>query len=374
MTRIPELEQELVAAATRLRSPRRAFRPAARVAMAAAAVAVVVVLLVVDATERDHDDGGRQQTGTPSQRGTKVGIDVSAGVRFSLTGRQLTVNVLSRAPFETRQKVSGARIRATCGVAFAQVGPEGDPRNAHEQRTRLWPAGRDKLRFRFARDISKGARWCRVEDPAVGNVAFVKFGSAPVRPLSAMQKIAVTEEGVQFSFRLPTTVGWERFSSISTDKSAGGPISLNKSIVGPQGAEAIIFWTSFPDGDYADPCARTLSPPVGSSAGDLAAAVSRAPGTELVAGPSNVTLGGRPAKHVALTVREKVGCDPGFFYTWRDVNGGALWRTTGVGDTISVWIVDIDGTRLFIEAETTKQAVGGLKQEVQQIVESISFE
>jgi hypothetical protein len=169
-------------------------------------------------------------------------------------------------------------------------------------------------------------------------------------------------------------VGWEKFSTISTDKSAGGPISFNQSVVGPQGAEAIIFWTSFPKGDYADPCARVLSPPVGSSAADLAAAVSTAPGTELVTGPSNVTVGGRPAKHVALTVREKVGCDPGFFYSWRDVNGGALWPTTGVGDTIRVWIVDVDGTRLFIEAETTKQAVGGLEQEVQQIVESISFE
>jgi hypothetical protein len=185
---------------------------------------------------------------------------------------------------------------------------------------------------------------------------------------------AVTEEGVPFSFKVPTTVGWERFSSIPTDKSAGGPISLNRSIVGPQGAEAIIFWTSFPDGDYADPCARLLSQKVGSSAADLAAAVSTAPGTELVTGPSNVTLGGRPAKHVALTVREKAGCDPGFFYTWRDVNGGALWPTTGVGDTIKVWIVDVDGTRLFIEAETTKQAGGDLKQEAEQIVESIRFE
>ena len=191
-------------------------------------------------------------------------------------------------------------------------------------------------------------------------------------PVVARQ--AVTEKGVTFSFRVPTTGGWERFSSISTDKSVAGPISLNKSIVGPQGAEAIIFWTSFPDGHYADPCARLLSPAVGSSAADLAAAVSTAPGTELITGPSNVTLGGRPAKHVALTVRENVGCDPGFFYTWRDVNGGALWRTTGVGDTIRIWIVDIDGTRLFIEAETTKQAVGGLKQEVEQIVESISFD
>jgi hypothetical protein len=185
---------------------------------------------------------------------------------------------------------------------------------------------------------------------------------------------AVTEEGVPFSFRVPTTTGWERFSSISTDKSAGGPISINKSRTGPQGAEAIIFWTSFPDGDYADPCARLLSPPVGSSAADLAAAVSTARGTELLTGPSNVTLGGRPATYVALTVRENVGCKPGFYYTWKEVNGGALWHTTYVGDTIRVWIVDVDGTRLFIEAETSKWAGDDLEQEVQQIVESISFE
>jgi hypothetical protein len=180
----------------------------------------------------------------------------------------------------------------------------------------------------------------------------------------------VTEEGVTFSFRVPTTVGWERFRSISSDKSAGGPISINKSI----GAEAIIFWTSFPHGDYADPCAHLLSPPVGPSTADLAAAVSTAPGTELVTGPSDVTVGGRAAKHVVLTVRENVGCDPGFFYTWRDVYGGALWTTTRVGDTIRVWIVDVDATRLFIEAETTRQADPDLEQEIQQIVESIRFD
>ena len=93
--------------------------------------------------------------------------------------------------------------------------------------------------------------------------------SAPEEALPKTPKIAVTEEGVSFSFRVPSA-GWERFSSISTDKSAGGPISINKSIVGPQGAEAIIYWTSFPQGDYADPCVRLLSPSIGASAAKLA--------------------------------------------------------------------------------------------------------
>jgi Protein kinase domain len=186
---------------------------------------------------------------------------------------------------------------------------------------------------------------------------------APVGLVAPGSRHALTVDGVPFSFRVPTP-GWERF----------GSISINKSTVGPQGAEAIIFWTSFPDGEYADPCANLLSPRVGRSAADLAAAVSTVPGTKLVRGPSDVTVGGRAAKHVVLTVRENVGCDPGFFYTWEDLEVGALWPETRPGDTIRVWIVDVDGTRLFIEAETTGQAGSDLEQEVQQIVESIRFD
>ena len=147
-------------------------------------------------------------------------------------------------------------------------------------------------------------------------------------------------------------------------------MSLNRSVWGPQGAEAIIYWTTFPHGDYADPCARVLSPSVGRSAADLAAAVSTAPGTKLVKGPSDVTVGRRPAKHVVLTVRKKVGCDPGFFYTWQTGWGGAFWRTTDMGDTIRIWIVAVGGKRLFIAAATKG---GVLNKEIQQIVESIRF-
>lgn len=188
MTRIPELEQELIAAAARLKSPRRVLRPAVRMALAAAAIAVAVV--VVGVVEKNEDGRRADKTATPPAHGSaKVGIDVQAGVRLRLEGRQLTVSLFPWTPNETHNRVAGARIRASCGVAFGQVAPEGDPRNAREERTRFWPAGRDKLRFRFARDISKIARWCRVEDPAVGHVAFVRFGSAPVAPLSATQKI-----------------------------------------------------------------------------------------------------------------------------------------------------------------------------------------
>ncbi len=185
-----------------------------------------------------------------------------------------------------------------------------------------------------------------------------------------LRKHVNTADGVPFSFRA-SAHGWERF----------GDISLNKSERGPQGAEAMIYWSSFPDGDYADyygheahPCTRLLSPPVGPSATDLAVAISKAPGTELVKGPSDVVVGGYPAKHLVLRVREDyAGCDPGFFYTWRAVYGGALWTTTPAGATMRVWVVDVDGTRLFIGAATLGEASSDLEQEIEQIIRSIHF-
>jgi hypothetical protein len=177
------------------------------------------------------------------------------------------------------------------------------------------------------------------------------------------RKLSRTVAGVPFSFTVPTA-GWEEF----------GRISINKSIFGPQGAEAIIFWASFPDGDTADPCAAVLGG-AGRSAASLATAVSTAPGTVLMPGPREGTLGGRPAKRVVLVVLEKgsLGCEPGFFYGWNDEHRGALWTETNAGDTIRVWIVQVGSARLFIEAETSAQADSRLEEEVVKIVESIRF-
>lgn len=214
----------------------------------------------------------------------------------------------------------------------------------------------------------------------------------------------LTVEGVTFSFRDPPVErsphgGWERhgaaqpFLSESEWDAYPHPASVNRSVWGPQGAEAIVFFTGFPDGEYADPCANLLTSPPSQSAADLAATVAAAPGTELVTGPSDVTVGGHPAKHVVLTVREDLGCDPGFFYTWKAGQGGALWTTTDEGATIRVWIVDVGGTLLFIEAETVSQRVAiprsrasrdfrsfeiaawnDLARQINQIIDSIRFD
>ena len=173
--------------------------------------------------------------------------------------------------------------------------------------------------------------------------------------------ISRSEGGIPVSLTV-TKAGWEAHDNIS----------INKNVVGPQGAEAIVFWASFPAGDSADPCPNLLSPSIGPTLGNLAAAVVRAPGIELVRGPTTVSVGGRPAKHMVLTVRQDVGCHPGFFYAWRETVGGAYWGETKA-ETINVWIVEVDGTRLFIEAQTSKDASPELQQEIEEIVGSIRF-
>ena len=178
---------------------------------------------------------------------------------------------------------------------------------------------------------------------------------------------ALTVDGIPLSFSVPELLaerGWARYRGIY----------ISKDTVGSQGAEGAIYWTAFPDGADTDPCADLLELTRAASISDLAAVVSTAPGTELVAGPVAATVGGRPAKHVVVTVRDDFGCDPGFFFTWDPAGGGPAWWTTNAGDTINVWIVNVDGKLLVIVGETTTDASARLEQEVRDIVDSIQFE
>jgi len=192
VTRIPQLEQELVAAAGRLGSPRRLLPPAMRAALAAAAVAVVVVLGVMVAAEKENENRGHR-TGTPKlQPGARLATDGEAGVSFTLNDRVLTVELLPSAPSKTRNRVNGARIRATCGQGFAQGPGPGLGPDPLQARTRFWPAGRTSMRYQFREDISQIATWCRLEDPVAGHVAFVKFGDMTPADLAEAQEIEDT--------------------------------------------------------------------------------------------------------------------------------------------------------------------------------------
>jgi hypothetical protein len=134
------------------------------------ALAVVVALVAVVVTVARESDVERSAA-PPGKK--VVATDVERGVRFSLDGRVLTVQLLPnrRNPIDT---VSGARISATCGADVA-ASPD-DPRS-ESTLTRRWPAGQTSLSYRFPRDVSS---WCRLDHQSGSIVAFVGFpGASP---------------------------------------------------------------------------------------------------------------------------------------------------------------------------------------------------
>jgi hypothetical protein len=136
-------------------------------------------------------ESGAQIRGRLLAPRTRRAVDAEAGVRFWLHGGTLKVRTLPTATRKTRARVRGERIRASCGHGFASV-PGDDRRQA---RTRVWPAGRALLRYRFRPDMARIATWCRLEHRADGHVAFVMFGKADSRrnaSLSPEQKITRT--------------------------------------------------------------------------------------------------------------------------------------------------------------------------------------
>src|SRR5688500_303502 len=135
------------------------------VAVALAVVAALVAVVLTAARESDVE----RPAAPPGKK--LVATDVEHGVRFSLDGRVLTVQLVRNRP-NPIETVSGARISATCGANVAAS--PGAPRT-ETTLTRLWPAGRTSLSYRFPRDVSG---WCRLDDQTPSLVAFVRFPSA----------------------------------------------------------------------------------------------------------------------------------------------------------------------------------------------------
>ena len=186
----------------------------------------------------------------------------------------------------------------------------------------------------------------------------------------AIGRHSMTLAGVPLSIEL-TTAGWSSNGQFGIDKG-------NFQSGTPDAASFILWPASAPDNVFADPCtSTTLSPPAGPSAVELAAAVSTLPGIDLVSGPSEVTVGGYPAQHVVLTVPEDIGCAPNDFYLWYDDDdpSGEIGRyATELDWTVYVWIIDVDGTLVWIDGETYAASSPEAEQEVRQIVDSILFE
>jgi hypothetical protein len=186
--------------------------------------------------------------------------------------------------------------------------------------------------------------------------------SIPVRGYAARRR-TLSVDGVRLSYEVPTH-GWE----------SSGRTSISMAGRGSHDGSAVVVWTGLSADGSATPCAGVLDLPASPTANDFVEAVVHAPGVRLTGDVSNNAIDGRPTTSLSLRVRRDIGCEPGFFFSWRDGGQGSLWPGTRVGDAITLWIVDVGGGRhMVIEAETSTNAGPELALEVQQIVRSTRF-
>ena len=189
----------------------------------------------------------------------------------------------------------------------------------------------------------------------------------PAGPLEAGRH-TLTEDGTVFSIQIPD--GWSS-SGLGCSGCAtadGGWLQRGPTNAGPGSVWAPV-WNV--DGVVADPCTRTAGP-IAETATELADAVASLPGTDLVTAPEDVMVGGYPAKHVVIKVPDDIDCVKDSFYMWGV--GGIFRFATALGETNRVWIVDVNGTRFWFEAETYKGSSPALQQEIQSMIDSIQFE
>ena len=121
---------------------------------------------------------------------------------------------------------------------------------------------------------------------------------------------------------------------------------------------------------YADPCQdhnSTLDPQPGPTVDELANALAGLPGLE-VTPPTDVTLGGYQGKQLTITAPATASSCRVWMLplgVTNDMNGGAQQR---------VWILDVDGQRLIIDAPVVTQLTTDAKAAVQAVIDSIHIE
>lgn len=171
-----------------------------------------------------------------------------------------------------------------------------------------------------------------------------------------------------FTLRVSMTVGdgWNIWSGITPDGAA-----IYKESADPPNGRGVIV--SVVNNLYADPCdtsAGLLDPPLGPSVEDLATALLEQPRTD--ASPiTDVSLAGYSGKYVEYTATVAIDGCASTLHRWPTVAGP---RLALVDEHDQVWILDVDGVRLVIDAFSFPGASEADLAEILEIVESIQIQ
>ncbi len=127
---------------------------------------------------------------------------------------------------------------------------------------------------------------------------------------------------------------------------------------------------------FTDPChwsGTLLDPPVGPRVDDLVTAMANQPGHATA--PTDVTLDGYAGKQMELTTpADFADCNQGQIRSWTYAPGESDYRSHEPGDRSVLWILDVDGVRLVLEATYAPGASAQDRAEILQMVESVQID
>jgi hypothetical protein len=118
---------------------------------------------------------------------------------------------------------------------------------------------------------------------------------------------------------------------------------------------------------FADPCNSAMGPidpPLVPTVDALVDHLAALPGMEIVS-PSDVTVSGYSGTYLELTTRPDLPCQPQDYFPWY---GRYL---QAVGELDRIWILDVDGTRLVIDAASFPNTTAADQAELQAMIDSI---
>jgi hypothetical protein len=203
------------------------------------------------------------------------------------------------------------------------------------------------------------------ETPVLGGGTEGLEAGANVLDLVAREQVGVGPGPASLpKIELTVPEGWFNFKGISVGKGSTPPQKV-----------FVFFWDVAQV--YPTPCKWKGKPMVdpGPDVNGLASALAAQPHRNATA-PTDIELGGFEGKYLELSVPSGVNfadCDEGYFESWTANGWGSDRYQQRPGQVDRLWILDVDGERLVIDASTLSDATAEDRAELERVVDSIRF-
>jgi hypothetical protein len=160
--------------------------------------------------------------------------------------------------------------------------------------------------------------------------------------------------------------GWAVWSGIAADAAA----VYQESVDPPAGRGIIVAIVENLRADACDPLSGPLDPPLGPTVDDLASGLADQPATE-ASEPTDVTIDGYSGKYLEYTMTGGgEGC-PTRVTRWFTSAGP---REGILNEHDQVWILDVEGARLVIDAFSFEETSQAELAELRRVVESMQIQ